>query len=169
MKCKNCKKELKKDWKYCPYCGEQINLFRVKFPKFFSHENEIEKEMEEMFEALGFPGIKISFRTQSGPINQKVVKKEFKPKKIKQIQRKVDSVEEPNVKINYLPSEIHIEVLLPGVSSIKDIVIRRFEESLEIRAYAGNKMYFKVIPVNKESRILQESYRNKILKLVLSK
>jgi len=166
MRCKRCKKELKKEWKYCPFCGEQTG-FRFKFPKLLPERN-IEKEMEEMLGALGFPNIKIRFQNYGGQLRQKTAQKVRENRKT-ETSRKVTTIVEPKTKIRYTPNEIYISIMLPDVSSIEDIKVKKLEESLEIRAYVKNKMYFKVVPVNKNSRLMRENFENKILKIILSK
>ena len=162
MKCKNCKKELKKEWKFCPYCGNSIGFFRSMFNRNKNHE--IEREMEDMLQSFGLPGIKISFKTHNGSMQEQEEIKNVAPS-----QRKVEIVEEPEVKIKKTGNEIYVEVILPDVNSIEDIFIRRFEESMEIRAYSGKKMYFKVIPITKRSQILKKILEKHKLKLVLSR
>jgi len=165
MKCKRCKKELKKEWKYCPFCGEQVGP-RFKFPKIFP-ERSIEKEMEEMLGAFGFPNIKIRFQSYSRQPRQKAVQKVKENRKTEKV-RKVTNIVEPKTKIRYLSEEIHISIILPDVSSIEDIKVKKIEESLEIRAYVKDKMYFKIIPINKNSRLIRENFENKILNIILS-
>jgi HSP20 family molecular chaperone IbpA len=51
MKCKNCGKEVKKDWRYCPYCGEEIEEeeFDLFSPfKTLFNINRMDKEFEEI-------------------------------------------------------------------------------------------------------------------------
>ena len=165
MKCKKCGRELKKEWKYCPYCGEKIP--KIRLPKIFHKEEEVEREIEEemenMLAAFGFPNIKIKFQTISPRQQQKTATR--KQNKF----RHINEVLEPKVSVKHVSNEIHISVFLPEVISIDDISINKFEESLEIRAYAGDKMYFKVIPISESSQILKKSFGNQMLKLVLSK
>ena len=36
---------------------------------------------------------------------------------------------------------------MPGVTNLKDIMINKLQNSIEIRAFAKDKAYFKLIPV----------------------
>lgn len=60
--------------------------------------------------------------------------------------------EEPKTSIRRLADRIIYEIVLPDVSSLDDIFIRRFQTSIEVKAFskARNKVYFKVIPLNME-------------------
>lgn len=60
--------------------------------------------------------------------------------------------EEPKTSIRRLADRIIYEIVLPDVSSIDDIFIRKFQTSIEVKAFAKarNKVYFKVIPLNME-------------------
>ncbi|MCD6576273.1 MAG: zinc ribbon domain-containing protein [Nanoarchaeota archaeon] len=162
MRCKKCGREVKKDWKYCPYCGEKLK-FRINFPKFFS-EKSVEKEMEEILEAFGFPNIKIMFKTYEEP-SKKIAQKQVR----KELKRDVNQIVEPKTNIKHIAGKILIEIFLPDVNSINDVSVRRLEESIEIRAYSGKKMYFKVIPISKDYEIIKEEFRNKMLKITLNK
>ncbi len=172
--CKNCKKKLKKEWKYCPYCGESTG-FRLKIPNFLGSKNlesdNFEQNIERMFSAFGFP-VKVNVRKHK--IKKRKPKKKIKIKnnsikERKEVQRKIDEQIEPDAEIKRMPNKTIIEVELPNVKSKKDIKMNTFEESLEIRAYAGNKMYFKVLPLPKNSELIKKTFKNKKLKIIFSK
>lgn len=172
--CKKCKKNLKKDWKYCPYCGEYTR-FKIKIPNFFSSKHEFEgnmedmgREIEQVFSMMGFP-MKVNVQRHNiQKLRPKKVKK-IKRRKEKEILREVDKTIEPKASVKDMPNKTIIEVSLPKIESKKDINIRKLEESLEIRAYKGKTMYFKVIPLSKNSKIVEKSFKNKKLRLIFSK
>ena len=56
--------------------------------------------------------------------------------------------EEPSTKIRRLANKVIYEINLPEVKSINDVSILRLENSIEIKALAKNKAYFKSIPIN---------------------
>lgn len=139
-------------------------------------EKQMEQEIGKMFKMLGAegsPNIKIKFGTIGRqPMQREIIHEQPKPKprKIpeKQISRKIERTEEPEAKIKKIGSTMEITIELPGVASLKDIILKRYEESLEIRAYAGKKMYFKLIPVSKNARLAEKSFNKKALVLVLN-
>ena len=56
--------------------------------------------------------------------------------------------QEPLTKIRRLSNKVVYEIKMPGVKSIKDVSIIKLENSIEIKALAKNKAYFKLIPIN---------------------
>ena len=67
--------------------------------------------------------------------------------------RKFEKVEEPESEMRTSGDAIILKVQLPGVKSKSDISLRRVRDSIEIRAYVGDKMYFKLFPIPASSRI----------------
>ncbi len=55
--------------------------------------------------------------------------------------------EEPKTDIKRLPEKVIIETNLPGVESEDDIIIHVMKDSIELRAFSKNKMYFKIIQI----------------------
>ena len=55
---------------------------------------------------------------------------------------------EPETDIRRFSDKIVYEINMPGVKSIKDVSIIQLENSIEIKALAKNKVYYKIIPIN---------------------
>ena len=55
---------------------------------------------------------------------------------------------EPATDIRRLSDKVIYEIDLPGVKSLKDVSIIKLENSIEIKAVAKDKAYFKLIPIN---------------------
>ncbi len=126
--------------------------------------------MEEMFEMFGFPNVKVKFQTnvippQDIPTPKQQVAVKHRPINIHRVVKKII---EPEAKIKRIGNETHITIILPDVKSIKDISLRRLEESLEIRAYANKTMYFKVIPINKNVNNISETFSKNVLRIILN-
>lgn len=64
-------------------------------------------------------------------------------KKFSELPRK-----EPKTNVKRLSNTVIYEINIPGVKSIKDLSIVKLENSIEIKAVAKDKAYFKLIPVN---------------------
>jgi HSP20 family molecular chaperone IbpA len=161
-KCLNCDRKLKDEWKFCPYCGEDLeeeqnNMF------------DIDKEMDifEPFKTKG-EGIRIIIQGGSEPrIERKSssdyrrIEPEFKtkiePRKMPKI------TEEPEAKIQNMGRGKVITIDLPGVKA-DDVEVKRLEQSVEIKAYSKDKAYFKLIPVPANSSVNKE-FRNGVLKI----
>jgi len=58
------------------------------------------------------------------------------------------SKEEPKTNLKRVSNKVIYEINLPGVNSIGDTSIVRFENSTEIKAIGKNKAYSKVIPIS---------------------
>jgi len=187
MNCSKCKRKLDSAWTFCPQCGEGIprgpfGLFGV--PKReLNPEEQMEKEMnqmikraEGMLKIMGFPG-KINIRIGQGPqtahpmqeMQRNAVKfhgNEAEEAETSQMQAK--EVLEPITKSTRTAAGMRYVFVMPGVMSANDIKIRQFQESIEIRAHAKDKAYFKVIPIGPDSRIIEKKYKDEMLKLVIS-
>ena len=55
---------------------------------------------------------------------------------------------EPETGIRRLSNRVIYEIKLPGVKSTKDISIAQLENSIEIKALADKKVFYKVIPIS---------------------
>ena len=84
---------------------------------------------------------------------EKKVEKQLKGLKIDNLQKKSKKFsglpkKEPITNIRRLSNRVVYEIKMPGVKSMKDISIIQLENSIEIKALAKNKVYFKLIPIN---------------------
>ncbi|MFQ6136559.1 MAG: zinc ribbon domain-containing protein [Candidatus Hydrothermarchaeales archaeon] len=73
--------------------------------------------------------------------------------------------EEPETKMRRIGGKLEVKVKVPGVKSEDDIDVRKLEESIEIRAYAGDKAYFTLFSVPPRARILSKKLENEELTL----
>ena len=55
--------------------------------------------------------------------------------------------EEAETNVRRMNDRVVYEIELPNVKSIKDVVINKLENSIEIKAFAKDKVYFKLLPV----------------------
>jgi HSP20 family molecular chaperone IbpA len=55
---------------------------------------------------------------------------------------------EPQTNIRRLSNKVVYEIKLPGVKTVKDISIIQLESSIEIKALADKKVFYKIIPIN---------------------
>lgn len=55
---------------------------------------------------------------------------------------------EPETKVRRLTNKIIYEINLPGVKSLKDIMVNKLENSIEIKAISKDRAYFKLIPIS---------------------
>jgi len=55
---------------------------------------------------------------------------------------------EPETAIRRLSNKVVYEIKLPGVKTVKDVSIIQLESSIEIKALADKKVFYKIIPIN---------------------
>jgi hypothetical protein len=73
--------------------------------------------------------------------------------------------EEPKTHIKRIGSGVEVNLELPGVKSGKDIEIKEFESSVEVKALAGDKMYFKILTKPEKFRVRGRKFENGVLNL----
>ena len=76
--------------------------------------------------------------------------------------------EEPKTSVKNVDSKVVVEMEIPGVKSEQDISINELEESVEVKAMAGNKAFFKILTKPASSRITKKALRNGKLQLEFS-
>ncbi len=65
---------------------------------------------------------------------------------------------EPKIDITRLPGKIAVDAELPEVVSSNNVSTTLLGESMEIRAIAPEKMYFKIVPVPRRMRIIRSAF-----------
>lgn len=55
---------------------------------------------------------------------------------------------EAEASVRRLSNKIIYEIELPGIKNLKDVIINKLENSVEIKAFSKKTAYFKLIPVN---------------------
>ncbi len=200
-RCRKCGKGLKKEWEFCPYCGEGVEYKRPYGDVF----EDIEKEFERIAKMptpmfIRFPkldmespfkrgNISIVIKTGTGMKPKIDVKTSGHYKKLEpQIKRRLGvegeveqvkeekreiripkTTEEPETRIESRGNEETITIKLPDVKKLDDIEIRKLGQSIEIKAFAGDKAYFKLIPIRPNAQISDRSFKNGVLKIQIVK
>ncbi len=78
--------------------------------------------------------------------NERKLPIEFSEKNLKKWMNSKKQI--PKTKLKRIENKIQYEMEIPGVETIEDISILKFEESLEVRAIAKDVAYQKNIPLN---------------------
>ncbi len=76
--------------------------------------------------------------------------------------------EEPETKIHKLQNRQIITLNLPDVKSLDDIEMKQLSQSIEIKAFAGDKAYFKLIPIPSNAMVNNE-FKDGVLKIEVVK
>ena len=77
------------------------------------------------------------------------------------------TTEEPKTCVRRLGDNIVVEVKLPDVKDEGDIEVNSLENSIEVKAMAGDKAYFKILTKPPQTGILRKSFKKGILYLEL--
>ena len=64
--------------------------------------------------------------------------------------------EEPQAHVKHIESGVLVEIDVPGVKSEKDVRVTELESSVEVRAIAGDKAYFKILTKPEDYRITRK-------------
>lgn len=76
--------------------------------------------------------------------------------------------EEPKTEVKRIDSRVTVEMELPGVRSLEDIRVTEMPESVEVRAVAGDKGFFKILTKPGQFRVSGKSFRDGKLHLEFS-
>lgn len=175
MNCPYCRKQIERKWNYCPNCGHEldrsINLLDI--------FNEQMKQMKKLFGSGDFDvardsgkSITISISHNSGqpkisvqPIRSRIqsIREKRAVKKRKRRQPKL--VVEPKADVRKTTNTITVNIELPDVKSPDDVDINRFPNSTEIRAYVGDKGYFKIVNIPRNYRMTDKRLEKGNLRL----
>lgn len=91
------------------------------------------------------PGYKPSYEEEEKDRKTKIKQpiSEEKAKELAKLPR-----QEAESKVRRLSGKVIYEIELPGVKNIKDVIVNQLENSIEVKAFAKDKAYFKFLPVS---------------------
>ena len=120
---------------------------------------------------------KVSFKT-FGDVDRKDVESEVSKLGLKEVVvQKTEKSEtgiqlerakvtkEPETYVKNLGDRIVVEVKLPGVSGEEDIQVKSLENSIEVKALAGDKAYFKILTKPEKANIVRKDFEDDVLRL----
>ncbi|MEA1993534.1 MAG: zinc ribbon domain-containing protein [Euryarchaeota archaeon] len=171
--CPNCKAEIRKDWKFCPYCGVMVNVCEEEVsvvndlttlnimdsPKtggISIHVNSHRSEKPRVsISAFGdFKKYEPELKRKMGALNNK------KSRKVPAVIKEPDSI------LKKKKDKIIIKVKMSDVKE-KDIKVNRYENSIEVKGYIPNKLYYTSFEVPNNSEIINKKLTEDIFTLVL--
>ncbi|MFQ5975739.1 MAG: zinc ribbon domain-containing protein [Candidatus Hydrothermarchaeales archaeon] len=71
--------------------------------------------------------------------------------------------EEPKTTISRTDGRLEFRINVPGVKSETDINVRQIQESIEVRAYIGDKAYFTLFSIPPSSKICSKRLQNEVI------
>jgi HSP20 family molecular chaperone IbpA len=81
---------------------------------------------------------------------------------------KAKTTAEPETCVRNVDGKIVAEVKLPGVKRAEDIELRLLESSVEIKALAGDKAYFKILTKPPQAKVARREFRKGLLVIELA-
>jgi HSP20 family molecular chaperone IbpA len=76
--------------------------------------------------------------------------------------------EEPRTSVASSASKVMVSIQLPGVKSDRDIEICELEDSVEVKALAKDRAYFKILTKPARFRVSKRSFANGVLEMEFS-
>lgn len=121
------------------------------------------KEVEDEVSKLGFRG------RISNVLKPKRSEPQEPEAKVKGVRLEgAKTMEEPETSVKNIGGRIIAEVKLPDVKRAEDIELRLLENSIEVRAIAGDKAYFKILTKPPETNVVRREFRKGILTIELN-
>jgi HSP20 family molecular chaperone IbpA len=114
-----------------------------------------------------------AFSRESKEALQPVKRSFFRPGKPAEQQEKLVikgpmKTEEPKTSVARSASKVVVSIHLPGVESEKDIEVSELENSVEVKALARDKAYFKILTKPRQFRLSSKSFEKGILHMEFS-
>jgi len=171
MECPNCKSQVEKDWNFCPKCGIMLGAYEE-----VSGFNEL--ETLNIMDAPKTGGISIyvnSYNSKKPEIRVSAFGdfKKYEPELKRRMgiydkgfKRTPAIIEEPESVMRRSRNKITIRVRMPGVSR-EGIKVNMYENSIEIRGYTINKLYYTSFEVPNNLEIISKNLVDDIFTLVL--
>ena len=155
-KCKACSSDVKENWKYCPTCGQATKDRDV-----VGNGNSV---------SISGPfGVKISFRSVGedntsgvGLAELKVREQLVEQARLHGLIEQPRTTEEPIAEILKDSLGIVFKIKLPGAQE-NSIELRRLPNSLELKAIAGDKLYFRAFEVPGNMVVTERKFENELL------
>lgn len=128
--------------------GRTIKMLEKELQNEFKNQNNTPKTNFELIingKRINPKDIKVSQPKQIIKKSRKVL-----PNISRESLKKISSLPkaEPLTNMRRFADKVIYEIKIPGVKSIDDVSIIQFENSIEIKALAKDKVYFKIIPLN---------------------
>jgi HSP20 family molecular chaperone IbpA len=160
MYCEFCGQKLQKKWNYCPNCGAMIGSYDIAELLNKQIKNLARKLEEVGMESAELPNIMITISSlPSKPSQSRNQIINPQPMKLP------ENVLDPETTMKRNDREIIVTLKLPGVKRKEDIDLHIFSNSVEIRALAGDKGYFKIISIPPHYSLVDKRFENEELVL----
>ncbi len=155
--CPICSFQIKETWNFCPNCGAALS-------KSFENSVNLKVPMEVLQNLTPIVNNLVNNLIQTQSRKEQVNEVELSQPAWNM---NVGAVVEPEDYITKYGDAVIHTIYMPGVRERSDILVNKFENSVEIRAKSDDKFYLKIIKREKDEVVASEelSKDNFILKL----
>jgi HSP20 family molecular chaperone IbpA len=158
-RCQFCGFPFEKEWSFCPQCGrplksQGINISGINI--------DVTKMVQEIMPQVLNGALNSSL---FGNVPYERQKKENIPRR----SFSAKEIVEPEDLISKHGDTIIHAINLPGIKNKSDIDINKMQNSIEIRAKNGDKLYLKILRRDRKQSVISEEFANENLVLVLRK
>lgn len=161
-KCTACGYTVDKQWNFCPNCAAPLNGQTVSLGNINIDPNKMMQQM------MGLLGSVLGGAGFSNPQTQQQKQSNIREKFAKGATNVNEIVEPEDLVSESGDTTVHT-INLPGVKNKADVNVTKMENSIEVRAVTGKRLYLKIIPRQKGEGILSEQFAKDNLILVLKK
>jgi HSP20 family molecular chaperone IbpA len=159
-KCLFCGMPIEKEWSFCPQCGRPLRTQGINISGL---NIDVTKMVNELIPQVLNGVFNGSIFTEKPKDNQQKhesnMRQQFSAKEI---------IEPEDLISKHGDTVIHA-ISLPGVRNRSDIDIKKMENSIEVRAKNGDKLYLKILRRDRKQSVISEEFANENLVLVLRK
>jgi hypothetical protein len=78
------------------------------------------------------------------------------------------TTEDPETSVRNIGGRIITEVKLPDVKRAEDIEVKQLDNSIEVRAIAGDKAYFKILTKPPQTRVVRQEFSGGVLTIEIN-
>ena len=161
QKCKFCGEIISKNWNFCPNCGRPLHFTDSEMNGIsIDLTKVVQKVIPQILNGIANGGVFQPEQEASRPYSKQKADKAMSD---------VSEVIEPEDLVSTHGDTIVHAISLPGVKSKHDIKVSKMQNSIEVRALNGKKLYLKILRRDKKEGVISEQFENENLVLVLRK
>lgn len=161
-RCKSCSEGVDKSWNFCPNCGNPVKAG-------VAGANPLGVDLNKMFQQMVTPLLNNLMGGVAMNANAQNKRSTGQNDRFSRAMTNIKEVVEPEDIIEDMGDMVTHSISLPGVDNKTDVNVTKMENSIEVRAITGKKMYLKIIKRDRRDGIVSEDFFNENLVLVLRK
>ena len=158
--CQFCGLSVEKEWSFCPQCGRPLRTQGINISGINIDVTKMIRElMPQVLNGAMDGSIFVSKQNERPQRKETGARSSFPAKEV---------IEPEDLVSKHGNTVIHA-ISLPGVKDKSDIDINKMENSIEVRARNGDRLYLKILRRDRKQSVVSEEFANENLILVLRK